>query len=278
VSGLASERGDFDGRVREVYARASVTPWLDVEAGKRIVRWGVGYGFSPAGVLDPARVATDPSDRLQLNEGRLLARTDLFRGDSSVTIAAANHLVAARLNTIVRKGVEIALIGAAGPNRDPRYGGTLTHVIGDQLEWHAEALLHDDNGARVVSGLGGFQYTFTAGLNVIVEYHRNGHGLNGSEWNAVLNGRRAPGERPARENVLFLRAARAGADEKVSPELIVIVGIDDNSWTLVPSVTWTPHGRVQMHVRATRLTGASRSVARAAPFSTLLTAGAVLRF
>ena len=94
----------------------------------------------------------------------------------------------------------------------------------------------------------------------------------------MLSGRRSPGERPARENFLFLRAVRAGANEKVSPELIVIAGIDDNSWTLVPSVTWTLHRRVQMHVRATHLAGSRRSIARAAPFSTLVTAGAILRF
>lgn len=278
VSGVASEHGDFDGRVRELYARASVTSWMDVEGGKRIVRWGVGYGFSPAGVLDPPRVATDPSDRLQLNDGRLLARADLFHGDSSLTMAAGEKVAAARLSTIAPGGVEIALIGAVGPNRSPQYAATITHVIGQQLEWHAEALVHDDATARVVSGTAGFQYTFAAGLNLIVEYHRNARGLNDDEWNDVLSGRRSAGARPGRENFLFLRAARAGADSRIAPELIVIAGLDDNSWTLVPSVTWTPHRHVQAHVRVTRLAGPKRSVGGAAPFSTSMTAGASVRF
>src|SRR6185436_10938977 len=70
--------GDVWARTREGYARLSATDWMDVEAGKRIVRWGVGYGFSPAGVLDPPRIPTDPTDRLGVNEGRPMARVDLF--------------------------------------------------------------------------------------------------------------------------------------------------------------------------------------------------------
>ncbi len=278
LAGIASEHGNFDGRVREIYARASAASWLDLEAGKRIVRWGVGYGFAPAGVLDPPRVATDPSDRLQLNEGRWLARGDVYRGESSLTVAGGENLAAARFSTVARGGVEIGLIAAAGRDRHPQYAATMTHVVGDRFEWHGEALLHDDEGARVVSAAAGFQYTFAAGVNLIVEYHRNGLGMNSAEWSAALSGRRAPGERPARDNFLFLRAARTGANDKVSPEVIVIAGIDDNSWTVLPSVTWTAHRHVQMHIRATHLAGARRSIARAAPFSTLVTAGAVLRF
>ena len=92
---------DLRTRAREGYARLSATDWMDVEAGKRIVRWGVGYGFSPAGVLDPPRVATDPTDRLGVNEGRMMARVDLFHHDSSLTVAAAaKDLFAARVRTV----------------------------------------------------------------------------------------------------------------------------------------------------------------------------------
>jgi hypothetical protein len=56
----------------------SAADWLDVEAGKRLLSWGVGYGFAPAGLLDPPLDATDPTDRLGLNEGRRLVRADVF--------------------------------------------------------------------------------------------------------------------------------------------------------------------------------------------------------
>ncbi|HVL68351.1 MAG TPA: hypothetical protein VM364_13895 [Vicinamibacterales bacterium] len=264
-------------RARELYVRASAASWLDLEAGRRILRWGVGYGFSPAGVLDPPRQATDPTDRLQVNEGRLLARADLYRGDTALSVVGADGGVAARLSTVFR-GLELAAIATAGPGKAPRQAATVTHVIGQQLEWHGEVLIEEHEGAPRVSAAAGIQYTFAAGLNVVVEYHHHGRGLDAAAWNDVLAGRRPAGPRPSRRNAVFVRLAHAATDSRIVPEMIVIAGADDRSWTLVPSVTWTPHRRVQAHVRATRLTGPPRSIAAMAPFSTTLTAGAAVRF
>ena len=275
---LGSSDGSFDGRLREIYARASATSWLDLEAGKRIVRWGVGYGFSPAGVLDPPRSATDPTDRLQVNDGRLMVRGDLYRRDSALTIAAAERVSAARLTTVISGGVEVGIIAAAGRGRRPSYAGTITHVVGQRLEWHAEALVHTLDGKRKVSAAAGVQYTFDAGVNLVVEYHRNAAGLSDPEWADVRNGRRAPGARPSRRNLLFARAARAGADAVVAPELIVVWGLDDGGWTVVPSVTWSPHRRLQAYLRMTRLGGPRGSLSAASPLKGALTGGVTVRF
>ena len=45
-------------RVREMYVRAAAASWLELEAGKRILRWGVGYGFAPAGTREVEDVKT----------------------------------------------------------------------------------------------------------------------------------------------------------------------------------------------------------------------------
>jgi len=281
---LTATHGDFALRTREAYARVSAASWMDLEAGKRLVRWGVGYGFSPAGVLDPPRVATDPTDRLGLNEGRPMGRVELFRGDSSLTVAAASssRLVAARLRTVLPGGFEVAAIGAAAPGARASWGGTLTHVVGQRLEWHAEALVHDDRdraatGTRQISAVAGLQYTLGSGTNVVLEYHRNGNGLDGDQWDAVLRGARAPGKAPGRRQFLFIRAARAAAGT-LAPEMILIAGLDDGSRVLVPGLTWSPRQRVQIHARATRLLGGRRTIAGLAPVSASLTLGATLRF
>ena len=279
LAGVTRTDGSSNGRVREIYARTSAASWLDVEAGKRILRWGVGYGFSPAGVLDPPRIATDPGDRLQLNEGRLLARADAYRGVSSFTVAVAERKTAVRLSSVLPGGLEVAAIGAAITGRGPSYGGTLTHVIGQQLEWHVDAVVNDAHReGRALSAAAGFQYTFTRGVNVVVEYHRNGHGFNDAAWREVLAGRRTPGVRPARRNHLFTRIARASAEARLVPELIVIAGLDDGGWTLVPSLRWSTRRRVQAHVRVTSLRGPARSIVSMAPFSTSITLGAAARF
>jgi hypothetical protein len=235
---------------------------MDVEAGKRLLRWGVGYGFSPAGVLDPPRAATDPTDRLGLNEGRQMARVDLFRGDTSLTVAAAgpSRVAAARLRTVLSGGVEVALIATAAPGAGPSWGGTITHVLGQQLEWHAEVIQQDAQQARATSAVAGVQYTFLNGTNVVLEYHRNGRNLEGHQQS------------------LFMRAARSLTDAGLAPEVILIAGLDDGSRVMVPGIAWTPRGRVQLHARATRLLGGRRSIARMAPWSTSLTAGATVRF
>ena len=215
-----------------------------MEAGKRLLRWGVGYGFSPAGVLDPVRVATDPTDRLGINEGMPMARVDLFRRESSLTVAAAaprffrhgggavpTRIVAARLRTVLPGGVEVAMIASAAPDAGPSWGGTITHVVGQRLEWHAEVIEQDAKAARAISAVAGVQYTFLAGVNVVLEYHRNGRGLDGAEWNATLRGSRDPGPMPGRQQFLFMRAALPGGDAAFEPELIVIAGLDDGSRT-----------------------------------------------
>ena len=97
VAMLGVNGSDAAVRVRQAYARVSATSWLDVEAGKRLVRWGTGYAFTPTGPLDPPRRATDPQDRLGLNEGMALVQATMFRGDVALTVAAgASNLATPR--------------------------------------------------------------------------------------------------------------------------------------------------------------------------------------
>jgi hypothetical protein len=206
-------------RLREGYARASLNSWMDVEAGKRLVRWGTGYAFTPTGLLDPPRDATDPQDRLGLNEGMVMARVDIFRGASALTVAAAaprlgrpdsivtttpRRLLAMRARTTIA-GVEMAVVASAADTRRVSFGGNFTHVIGRQFEYHGELLVHDDDSIwrqrlapndptrpRRVSAVLGMQYTFDrAGLNMVAEYYRDGNGLSSVLWDRLMEVRAA---------------------------------------------------------------------------------------
>jgi hypothetical protein len=224
-------------RVREGYARASVLPWLDVEGGKRLVRWGTGYAFTPTGLLDPPRDATDPQDHLGLNEGMVMARVDAFRGASAITVAfaaprldrpdpvvvtAPRRLVAVRARTTIA-GVEMALVASAADTRRVSFGGNFTHVVGRQLEYHGELLVHDDESTwrqrlapreargRRVSAVLGMQYTFDLGLNAIVEYYRDGNGLSPALWSRLMDGVTAAGASTATTTSAASAAASAAA-------------------------------------------------------------------
>jgi hypothetical protein len=253
-------------RVREAFARVSPASWMDIEAGKKLVRWGVGYGFSPTGVLDPPRSPLDPTDRLGVREGLRLARVDFFRGGTSATVAVAATggessaesslpVFAARVRTVLPGGLEVAVIGKRDQHRQLSYGANATHVIGQRLEWHSEFLIDGarSNG-RHVSAATGFQYT-VAGANVVMEYHRHGVGPTG-----------------APDHVLFTRAARAGADLIMEPELIVVRSMTTDTLAVVVGMTWTIAERLAVSGRATRLAGPF------VPRRTTVSAGATLRF
>jgi hypothetical protein len=73
-------------RVKEAYAGLSAGDF-DFTLGRRMVRWGTGYAFTAAGVLDPPRIPTNPTDRLNLNEGRDMVKADYVRGPHAFTLA-----------------------------------------------------------------------------------------------------------------------------------------------------------------------------------------------
>ena len=251
--------GGFDGNwratAREAYARVSIAPWMDVEAGKRLIRWGVGYGYSPTGIIDPPRLAVDPTDRLGRQEGRTMVRADLFHKDAALTVAlASDGLSAMRARALLPGGVEVAAIGAMESNGRASGGASFTHVVGQRLEWHGELM-----AGRTVSAVAGLQYT-ASGVNVVFEYHRRG---------AVSDA-----ARPAHS--VFVRAARAGQDLKIVPELIVIRSLDSRSTTTVAGMGWNLRTRLQLYARATVTT--LRPAGSSDLRTNLVNAGAVIRF
>jgi len=314
VAMLGVSGSDAAVRVRQAYARVSATSWLDVEAGKRLVRWGTGYAFTPTGLLDPPRRATDPQDRLGLNEGMALVQATMFRGDVALTVAAAaprtwrpvtaapQRLIAAKLRTAIH-GFELALVASGADRQRFSAGANFTHVAGERLEWHGEWLLHDRTspwvarldpsgaGARTMSALLGLQYTSSSGVNVVLEGYRDGNGLDDAAWQRLVSGSRmaaalpptpastvVPTVRPSRRDFVFVRAARASSDARWTPELTTILGVDDGSVTIVPASAWRLRTHVDVYVRGVALAGASRSEARDAPVHATLMFGVAVRY
>ena len=123
-------------RVKETYGGLSAGDF-DFMAGRRIVRWGTGYAFTPAGVLDPPRDPTNPTDRLNLYEGRDMVKADFVHGPhafslawSSAALAPAaaklHDTTAFRYNVLVR-GFDTSLDCRRGTRRRHR-GRTHLHA------------------------------------------------------------------------------------------------------------------------------------------------------
>jgi hypothetical protein len=140
------------------------------------VRWGTGYAFSPAGVLDPPRDPTNPGDRLNLNQGRDMVKADYVHGPhafslvwSSAALAPANANVhdttAFRYNILVH-GFDTSLIAGDDRGGDAFGGLTFTRVLGQAWELHGEAAWREQGAV-----LFGAKYTTTTGVSFIGEFY-----------------------------------------------------------------------------------------------------------
>jgi hypothetical protein len=161
-------------QVREAYAGLSAGEF-DFTAGRRLLRWGAGYAFSATGVLDPPRVATDPTDRLSLHEGRDLVQADWTHGGQSLTVAWASaalltqngqHDTTAIRYNFLSHGFDTSLIFAHDTGGTSIAGVNFSRVIGNSVEMHGEAAWRD---AAVL--LMGGKYTPASGFSFIAEYY-----------------------------------------------------------------------------------------------------------
>jgi hypothetical protein len=144
-------------------------------AGRRIVRWGTGYAFTAAGVLDPPRIPANPTDRLNLNEGRDMVKADWVHGPHALTLAwssaalapaAANlHGTTAFRYNILVHGFDTALIAGDDRGGDAFGGLTFTRVLGEAWELHGEAAWREHEAVLL-----GAKYTTGSGITFIGEF------------------------------------------------------------------------------------------------------------
>ena len=162
-------------RVKETYAGLSAGDF-DFMAGRRIVRWGTGYAFTPAGFLDPPRVPTNPTDRLNLNQGRDMVKADFVHGPHALSLVwstaalapAGSNLhdtTAFRYNVLVH-GFDTSLIAGDDRGGDAFGGLTFTRVFGQAWEVHGEAAWREQ-GAILM----GAKYTTAWGVSFIGEFY-----------------------------------------------------------------------------------------------------------
>ena len=162
-------------RVKEAYGGVSAGDF-DLMVGRRLVRWGTGYAFTAAGVLDPPRVPTNPTDRLSLNQGRDMVKADWVHGPHAFTLAwstaalapAGSNLrntTAFRYNVLVH-GFDTSLI--AGDDRGGDAFGALafTRVFGQAWEVHGEASWREQGAVLL-----GAKYTTGAGITLMGEFY-----------------------------------------------------------------------------------------------------------
>lgn len=162
-------------RAKEMYAGLSEGDF-DFTAGRKMVRWGTGYAFTAAGVLDPPRVATNPSDRLNTNQGRDMIKVDWVHGAHALTMAWSSaelapgrsvlrDTTAFRYNVLVR-GFDTSLIAGNDSGGDSFGALTFTRVVGQAWEVHGEAVWREQGAALI-----GAKCTLHSGVTFIGEFY-----------------------------------------------------------------------------------------------------------
>jgi hypothetical protein len=160
--------------VKETYAGLSAGDF-DFTVGRKMVRWGTGYAFTAAGVLDPPRDPTNPTDRLNVNQGRDMLKADWVRGRHALTLAWSTAALAPphsnlhdttafRYNVLVR-GFDTSLIAGNDRGVDTFGALTFTRVLGQAWEVHGEAAL-SEQGALLLGG----KYTTHSGATFVGEF------------------------------------------------------------------------------------------------------------
>jgi hypothetical protein len=178
LAAIGTTHGESHGQLRVKEAWGGFTAGdFDFSLGKKILRWGTGYAFTPTGVLDPPRNPADPTDRLNLNEGREMVAVDWVKGRHAITAvwasagvlgqsrAGMTDTTALRYNTMIA-GFDSALIFAHDGGRRDFYGANFTRVVGEALEIHGEFAHRDSNAA-----LFGGKYMLRSGVNTIFEFY-----------------------------------------------------------------------------------------------------------
>jgi hypothetical protein len=162
-------------RIKEMYAGLSAGDF-DFTLGRRMVRWGVGYAFTATGVLDPPRDPTNPTDRLNINEGRDMVKADFVHGPHALSLAWSSAALAPagsklhdttafRYNILVH-GFDTSLIAGNDRGGDAFGGLTFTRVFGTAWELHGEAAWREQGAVLL-----GAKYTSASGITFIGEFY-----------------------------------------------------------------------------------------------------------
>ena len=211
---------------QEAYAAVQPGPSLTVDAGKRVTKWGKGYGFNPVAFVDRPK---DPNDPDLTQEGFVMVRAETIRSFEGALRNAAFTLVLLPVQQKINNDfgpiqdqpvtnvagklyllawdTDFDLVALADGTRSSRYGFDFSRNLKTNFEIHGEwaavsslsqpVLQAQDVGtstqAATVTRLGeaeswllGLRYLTEGNLTAIAEYYYNGGGYSADEQSAYF--------------------------------------------------------------------------------------------
>jgi hypothetical protein len=200
-----------DLRTYEAYGAWQPTANASLEAGKRALRWGKGYAFSPVAFFERAK---DPLDPELSREGFVIATGSWVRSSlgpfTTVSVTPVllpvkdslnddygpgDHLNAGAKLYALLYDTDIDLVYAAPGSRGARWGADFSRNLGTNLEIHGEWAHFSDATSVVLTSANtlatqvrsvtsymlGLRYLTGHQTTIIAEYYRNGAGFTQHE-------------------------------------------------------------------------------------------------
>lgn len=217
---MSFDDDEFSSVVNQLYYRTSSEP-LSFVLGRKKVRWGVGYSYSPTDLITQLKNPEDPNDRLSRVKGADLAQLSYFNGSGQLDLVYFPDLDWDFGDDFIVKNrgglrwyqfvdpFDLSFVGMIDDDGEWAAGLNTSVAVGDALELHAEYLYSSENNRRYPdtgaspeqflypyfpsSGDGvhdvvvGGQYTFENNLNLTLEYLYRSSGYSDSEFDAYYN-------------------------------------------------------------------------------------------
>lgn len=206
--------------INQLYYRSSSEPFSFV-LGRKKVRWGVGYSYSPTDLVTQLKNPEDPDDRLSRVEGADLLQVSYLNGSSQIDLVYFPEVDWNFDNSFIGKSrvgmrwyqfidpFDLSFVGMIDDDGEWAAGLNTSVAVGNALELHAEYLYSSDNDRNypdtgvdpeqfiypyfpsssdgVHDVLLGGQYTFDNNLNLTLEYLYRSSGYSESEFDAYYN-------------------------------------------------------------------------------------------
>ena len=221
------------GQIMEGGVRWSAGPGLTFDVGKRVLRWGKGYAWSPVGFVERPKDSSDPQAS---REGFTMASGEWTRslpgavstiGLTGLVVPTDTHLnsdfgekeslnPAAKLY-LLAWDTDLDFMWRGKGARPQSFGFDFSRNVGSALEVHGEWARTLDAPRNIVSAAGnlqrseasynawllGLRYLTQNEVTWIVEYYRNGNGYDAGElddYYTFLDRALADGAAPALED------------------------------------------------------------------------------
>jgi hypothetical protein len=205
------EERDKTADVFEAFVSLKPTPLATFNLGKKTYRWGKGYAWNPASVVDRPKDPNNPEEALEGFAGAELDLVKSFSG-SLQTVALTTVFIpvtkgwnddfgrdaggnfAAKLY-LLYKDTDIDLIWFEGHSRPTKYGIDFAKNLATNFEIHGELIHVPEQEKKVLSSDGtidtreiaatsyllGFRFLTESDLTTIIEFYHNDDGYTEAE-------------------------------------------------------------------------------------------------